>query len=95
VLVADGMGLRFNLVMLDRPPSAPHYCADGKEGDTSFKPKRTRPQHGAWPSIVIEAGASESALLEFDAHWWLRESAGQVTIVVLIKIIRSPRSIRI
>jgi hypothetical protein len=45
---------------------------------------------------VIEAGASESAaLLEFDAHWWLRESAGQVTIVVLIKITRSPRSIRI
>jgi hypothetical protein len=67
-----------------------------KEGDSSYKPHRCRSGEDDWPTIVIEAGLSESLRrLRADAGWWLDKSGGEVKIVILIKIIRARRSLQI
>ncbi len=58
----------------------------GKEGDSTGGPKPERAKKGAWPTLVIEAGYSESLdQLHCDKNWWFRESQHQVKIVVLAK----------
>jgi hypothetical protein len=58
-----------------------------KEGDTAFKPLSMRPREADWPTIVIEAGWSESLRkLRLDAGFWLEDSGGDVKIVLLISI---------
>jgi len=60
-----------------------------KEGDTAFKPLSMRPREADWPTIVIEAGWSESLRkLRQDAGFWLEDSGGDVKIVLLISICR-------
>jgi hypothetical protein len=58
-----------------------------KEADTTFFPGR-EPAAGAsipWPSLVLEAGLSESVpQLRTDARWWYSNSDHQTQIVVLI-----------
>jgi fermentation-respiration switch protein FrsA (DUF1100 family) len=50
-----------------------HIESTSKELDASFKPSY-RGKHG-WPSLVIEAGLSESLVkLRRDAAWWLTNS---------------------
>ncbi|KAG0125361.1 hypothetical protein HOY82DRAFT_631639 [Tuber indicum] len=66
-----------------------------KQGDEAIKPV-TRSLETDWPSLVIEVGHSESLqMLRFDAEWWLKYSAGQTNMVIIIKIKRNPNSIRL
>lgn len=66
-----------------------------KEGDTSFKPP-SRTNETDWPTIVIEAGLSESLpKLRCDAKWWLTNSSGDVKIVIIILITSQNKSLRI
>jgi hypothetical protein len=42
------------------------------------------------PTIVFESGFSESlSHLRFDAGWWLKQSGGEVKIVIIISIVRA------
>ncbi|KAH8811487.1 hypothetical protein F5884DRAFT_749862 [Xylogone sp. PMI_703] len=61
--------------------------ASSKEGDSTFRNRLIRPNDGDWPSLVIEAGYSESfPKLRMDMEWWIGNSAGDVKIVLLIKV---------
>jgi len=58
----------------------------GKEGDSAGGPRPECEKLGAWPTLVFEAGYSESLDdLHDDMNWWFRESYHQVKIVVLAK----------
>ena len=64
-----------------------------KEGDSAFKPLSIRPRKADCPTIVIEAGWSESLRkLRMDAHFWLEDSGGAVQIVLLFSIGRGARA---
>jgi hypothetical protein len=66
-----------------------------KEGDSTYKPK-CRPREDDWPTIVFEAGLSESLTsLRTDARWWLTNSKGEVKIVIVISIMPAEKSLRI
>ncbi|KAJ5873541.1 uncharacterized protein N7473_013414 [Penicillium subrubescens] len=62
-----------------------------KQPDCQFLPKRPpRARSKKWPSLVVEAGFSESpSKLMSDARFWLKESRGDVQMVITIKIGRS------
>jgi hypothetical protein len=67
-----------------------------KEGDSSYKPRGCRVRAKDWPTLVIEAGLSEShAKLRTDAAWWLHSSSGEVKIVITILIRPAQKSISI
>lgn len=77
---------------LELAPVAPTRFtgADGtsKEGDSALKPFPARQGGTSWPTVVIEAGWSESLnCLRIDAIWWLEESRGEVKIVIIISIL--------
>ncbi|KAJ4199734.1 hypothetical protein NW767_008150 [Fusarium falciforme] len=62
-----------------------HPNGDGGEGDSSGGP-RNRPVGSRWPTLVIEAGYSQSlANLRADMRWWFSASNHQVKIVLLVK----------
>ncbi|PWW77945.1 hypothetical protein C7212DRAFT_312706, partial [Tuber magnatum] len=66
-----------------------------KQGDEAIKPA-TRSLETDWPSLVIEVGYSKSLQkLRFDAEWWLKYSAGQTRMVIIIKIKCNPNAIRL
>jgi hypothetical protein len=70
--------------------------ASTKEGDSSWKNLRTRPNKGDWPTLVIEAGMSESLpRLRTDARWWIEHSAGKVNIVLLVWIRPTVKTVKI
>ena len=57
-----------------------------KEGDCGIKPN-SRVLATDWPSLMIEAGYSETLRqLRLDAKIWLIHSAGRTKIVIIIKI---------
>jgi hypothetical protein len=60
---------------------------DGKsEGDSSGGPIPARLRKGSWPTLMIEAGYSESMVrLREDMYWWFSASDHQVKIVLLAK----------
>jgi len=63
-----------------------HPGGDGGEGDSTGGPRPERVWKGAWPTLVIEAGDSESlAGLRHDMRWWFSTSDHQVRIVLLAK----------
>lgn len=66
-----------------------------KEPDQQFQPKILPPGRSKqWPSMIIEAGYSESkSKLAADARWWLQESAGDVKVALTISIHKSKREI--
>ena len=67
-----------------------------KEADTAFKPLTSRPNSIDWPTIVLEAGVSESLRqLRNDAKWWLSNSGGQVQIVLIFSVQEELRTIQI
>ncbi|KAJ2990493.1 hypothetical protein NUW58_g2918 [Xylaria curta] len=67
-----------------RPQGDPR--GDGGEGDSSGGPKPARNYKGAWPTLVIQAGDSESlGALQDDMRWWFSASDHQVNIVLLTK----------
>ena len=58
-----------------------------KEEDTAYKPLSMQPREADWPTIVIEAGWSESLRkLRPNAGFWLEDSGGNVKIALLISI---------
>lgn len=66
-----------------------HPGGDGGEGDSSGGPKPARNYKDAWPTLVIEAGDSESlGALQDDMRWWFSASDHQVNIVLLTKFDR-------
>lgn len=68
----------------------------GKEGDSSGGPDPERVGPGKWPTLVIEAGDSETlAGLRDDMDWWFRHSNHQVKIVILVKLERREGTITI
>ncbi|KAK3359306.1 hypothetical protein B0T25DRAFT_93891 [Lasiosphaeria hispida] len=63
-----------------------HPGGDGGEGDSTGGPKPERGNKGAWPTLVIESGDSESlGELHNDMRWWFSTSDHQVKIVLLAK----------
>ncbi|KAJ5668407.1 uncharacterized protein N7477_006977 [Penicillium maclennaniae] len=62
-----------------------------KQPDCQFLPKRLpRARTNQWPSVVVETAFSESpSKLISDGRFWLRESNGDVQVVITIKIGRS------
>ncbi|KAI5863545.1 hypothetical protein GGS23DRAFT_567522 [Durotheca rogersii] len=62
------------------------------EGDSSGGPRSAG--RGAWPTLVIEAGVSESLRqLQEDMRWWFAASNHDVKIVILAKSGRSQNRI--
>ena len=58
-----------------------------KEADSAFRPYSFRPTKTDWPTIVFEAGLSESLRrLRLDAKWWLTGSGGDVKTVIIISV---------
>ncbi|KAK0734113.1 hypothetical protein B0T26DRAFT_630926 [Lasiosphaeria miniovina] len=63
-----------------------HPDGDGGEGDSTGGPKPERGNKGAWPTLVIESGHSESlGESHNDMKWWFSTSDHQVKIVLLAK----------
>ncbi|KAJ6112076.1 hypothetical protein N7523_008137 [Penicillium sp. IBT 18751x] len=73
--------------------SATCKAEDGsaKQPDCQFQPKRLpRARTNQWPTVVVETAFSESpSKLMSDARFWLRQSNGEVQVVITIKIGRS------
>ena len=71
-----------------------HPGGDGGEGDSSGGPIPDRQEHEKWPTLVIEAGDSESLpQLRADMKWWFSTSNHDVKIVILAKFNPGQRSI--
>ena len=71
-----------------------HPGGDGGEGDSTGGPKLERGLKDAWPTLVVEAGVSESlAGLRNDMRWWFATSDHQVRIVLLAKFEHTRRAI--
>lgn len=67
---------------------------DRGEGDSTGGPIPERRGHDKWPTLVIEAGVSESlAQLRLDMPWWFAASNHDVKIVLLAKLDSSQRMI--
>ncbi|KAI6084002.1 hypothetical protein F4821DRAFT_243578 [Hypoxylon rubiginosum] len=67
---------------------------DRGEGDSTGGPIPERRGHDKWPTLVIEAGVSESlAQLHLDMQWWFAASNHDVKIVLLAKLDSSQRMI--
>ena len=61
----------------------------GKEPDSAYIPTLVRPYDDCWPTLVVEAGVSESVSgLQRDARWWLKNSEGDTNTVLLIFVSR-------
>ncbi|KAK2734226.1 hypothetical protein FQN57_001747 [Myotisia sp. PD_48] len=69
---------------------------DGKEPDVSLQPTLLPPGRSEiWPTLVVEAGRSEShAALERDAHWWRCHPNGAVGVVITIKVSKTKITIK-
>lgn len=63
-----------------------HPGGDGGEGDSTGGPEDQRGGRRDWPTLVIEAGHSETlGELRNDMKWWFSTSDHQVKIVLLAK----------
>ena len=73
-----------------------HGHLASKEADTAFKPFTHRPNPADWPTIVFEAGVSQSLpQLKNSARWWLSNSGGQVRIALIFSVQEASRTIQI
>ncbi len=63
-----------------------HPDGDGGEGDSTGGPLPHVRDPNRWPTLVVEAGDSESLLaLRGDMRWWFDKSHHEVKIVLLAK----------
>jgi hypothetical protein len=86
-----GMGLQWELVSLGATTFTTSRMS--KEGDSAFRPRSIKRRGVNWPTIVLESGWSQSLTkLQQDAHCWLKESGGDVKIVLLFSIGRTART---
>ncbi|KAF7173838.1 hypothetical protein CNMCM5623_006051 [Aspergillus felis] len=67
----------------------------GKQPDGCLFPKaRIQRDREAWPTLVIEAGVTASLpRLREEARWWLRNSQGEVRVVLVLGIHRQRRTL--
>jgi hypothetical protein len=88
------IGAEITRMRLDRnwlPIGATKFRAqqggDGSaEGDSSGGPLPERRDRGSWPTLVIEAGYTQSVeSLRSRMHWWFETSDHEVKIVLLAK----------
>jgi hypothetical protein len=57
------------------------------EGDSTGGPRFQDPEDGYWPTLVIEAGCSQTLeSLRADMRWWFGASDHRVKIVLLVKL---------
>lgn len=71
-----------------------HPGGDRGEGDSTGGPHPQRAAINAWPTLVIEAGDSESlGELHNDMRWWFSASNHDVKIVLLAKFEHNRREI--
>ena len=72
------MGLEEELCSVRKRKAQGLVGESGGEGDLNFLPGSQRSAaRKDWPSVVIEAGYSQSEeSLRVKAGWWLRESVG-------------------
>ena len=78
-----------NMTCPARPPGG-----NKGEGDSTGGPTPERSRDSCWPTIVIEAGVSETLnMLRRTMEWWFATSDHQVKIVLLVKIVPSERTI--
>jgi hypothetical protein len=71
-----------------------HPGGDGGEGDSVGGPIPDRIKREKWPTLVIEAGHSESLpQLRADMRWWFSTSNHDVKIVILAKFDHGQSSI--
>ncbi|SPO04780.1 uncharacterized protein DNG_07465 [Cephalotrichum gorgonifer] len=71
-----------------------HLGGDLGEGDSSGGPAPQREGDLDWPTLVIEAGVSETlSELRGDMRWWFGASDHQVKIVLLAKLIQTERTV--
>ncbi|KAK4106818.1 hypothetical protein N658DRAFT_512552 [Parathielavia hyrcaniae] len=68
-----------------------HPGGDSAEGDSTGGPMPERGGKGAWPTLVIEVGDSQSmaGLRRDSMRWWFSTSDHQVKIVLLAKFERT------
>jgi hypothetical protein len=91
-ITAAGMGLKREFWSLGATKFQVRRAS--KEGDSTFKPLSIRPRMADWPTIVIQAGWSDSLRkLQVDAGFWLEDSGEEVKIVLLFSISRRARTI--
>ncbi|EAW12241.1 uncharacterized protein ACLA_062040 [Aspergillus clavatus NRRL 1] len=66
-----------------------------KRADQEFQPRKLPPgRERKWPTLVVEAGYSNSKpKLESDVAWWFEESGGEVKTALVIAIDRPRRMI--
>ena len=73
-----------------------HPSGDGGEGDSCGGPFDTRGDPEKWPTLVIEAGDSETIeALRRDMIWWFSRSQHEVKIVLLASFEHQDNSILI
>lgn len=66
-----------------------HPGGDGGEGDSTGGPRPERFGTGRWPTLVVEAGYSQSlAQLHADMRWWFGISNHDVKTVLIAKFDR-------
>ena len=71
-----------------------HPTGDEGEGDSTGGPRPERSSEGCWPTLVIEAGVSQSlGALRNDMRWWFSASDHQVQIILLAKFERPQSAI--
>lgn len=71
-----------------------HPGGDVGEGDSTGGPRPDRAGPNSWPTLVIEAGHSESLRqLQADVGWWFSASNHGVKIVLLAKLDQEQRQI--
>ncbi|KAJ9139452.1 hypothetical protein NKR23_g7989 [Pleurostoma richardsiae] len=82
------MGLEHSWIMMGSATfrAQNHPRGDGGEGDSVGGPNPERATINGWPTLVIEAGDSESLnALHQDMEWWFAASNHEVKIVLLAK----------
>ena len=68
--------------------------SSSKEGDSTYKPRWCRAGKEQWPTLVFEAGLSETLdKLRTDAEWWLTNSRGEVKIAIVVSIRLAQKSL--
>jgi hypothetical protein len=67
-----------------------------KEADASFGPSHPIPgRNPKWPTVIVEVGVLESyRKLRADAEWWLKNSRGDVKLVIIVSISRETPDIK-
>ncbi len=74
--------------------SSNHPDRSSREGDSAGGPHPDRTSETGWPTLVIEAGVSQSLQgLQTTIRWWFHASSHEVKIVLLLKIDRQRQQI--